>query len=72
MPKIPVLTAQKVVKILKKHGFIMKRQTGSHQTFSNLKSKKITVVPMHRGDLAIGTMKSIINQAGLTVKDFSK
>lgn len=43
MPKIPVLTAQKVVKILKKHGFIMKRQTGS-----------------------------IINQAGLTVKNFSK
>ena len=72
MPKTPVLTARKVVKILKKHGFVMKRQTGSHRTFSNLKSKKLTVVPMHRGDLAIGTLKSIVKQAGLILDDFRK
>ena len=33
---------------------------------------KTPVVPIHSGDLAIGTLKSIIKQAGLTVKDFSK
>ncbi len=72
MPKTPVLTARKVEKILKKHGFIVKRQTGSHCTFHQSETHKTTVVPIHSGDLAIGTLKSIIKQAGLTVKDFSK
>lgn len=72
MPKTPVLTAREVEKILKRNGFHVLRQTGSHRTFLNLKSKKLTVIPMHRGDLAISTLKSIVKQAGLTLDDFRK
>jgi len=70
MSKVPILSARKVEKILKKHGFIVKRQTGSHRTFHNSLTKKVTVVPIHSGDVAEGTLRSIIKQAGLTIQDF--
>ena len=67
---MPVRSPKQVEKILKKHGFILQRQSGSHRTFLNLKTEKVTVVPMHSRDLATGTLRSIIKQAGLTVEDF--
>ncbi|PIZ66580.1 toxin HicA [Candidatus Roizmanbacteria bacterium CG_4_10_14_0_2_um_filter_36_9] len=72
MPKLPILTSRQVVKILKKKGFEPVRQTGSHLTFNNRLTRKITVVPIHSDDIAKGTMKSIIKQAGLSIGDFIK
>lgn len=71
MPSIPVLSARKIEKILKKNGFAAIRQTGSHRTFYNRTTGKVTVVPIHSGDVAKGTLRSIIKQAGLSIPDFS-
>ena len=46
MPKLPLLTAQEFIKILKKLGFEFKRQEGSHMFFEH-PDGRTTVVPNH-------------------------
>jgi len=57
------LTAREVVRILKDHGFIELRQRGSHLILG--KGPLTATVPMHMGDVAMGTLRSIIKQTGL-------
>ena len=71
MPKLPVLSGKDIVKVLSKIGFVHVRTKGSHAILNKQDSEKgkITVpVPLHR-ELAKGTLKSIMNQAGLTLDD---
>ena len=49
MPKLPLLTANQFVKILKKLGFEFKRQQGSHMFFEH-SDGRTTVVPNHPGE----------------------
>ena len=72
MPKLPVLSGPDVVKILVKElSFEHIRTAGSHAILRKIESgKKITVpVPLHK-ELAVGTLLSIIHQAGLTREQF--
>lgn len=56
---------KELLKILKDDGWEIKNQKGSHiQLVHNLKGGKVTV-PNHNKDLKLGTLKSIIKQAGL-------
>src|SRR3989339_116202 len=47
IPKLPVLKPKEIIVILKKHGFLEKRQKGSHVLFVNQKINKWTTVPVH-------------------------
>lgn len=69
MPKLPVLKPKEIVKILKKHGFMEKRQVGSHLHLVHQVRNLIATVPMHNKDLKRKTTASILRQAGLDVKD---
>jgi predicted RNA binding protein YcfA (HicA-like mRNA interferase family) len=54
-----------VLRILKKDGWLIKHQVGSHlQLVHPVKKGKVTV-PYPRKNLAPGTVKSIFSQAGL-------
>lgn len=56
---------KELLKILKKEGWEVKEQRGSHiQLVHKNKSGKVTV-PNHNKDLKTGTLKSILKQAGL-------
>lgn len=71
MPTLPSLTARKIIRALKKAGFIQDRQKGSHLILINRKTKARTIVPVHSGK----TMKTplvhgIIKDAGLTAEKF--
>lgn len=56
---------KELLKILKKEGWEIKEQRGSHiQLVHKSKSGKVTV-PNHNKDLKTGTLKSILKQAGL-------
>jgi len=56
MPKLPVLSGREVLKIVSK----------------TIEGKKITIpIPLHP-ELAKGTLKSIMNQAGLKLEDLLK
>mgnify|MGYP001611823600 FL=1 len=70
--RLPTLTSQKVVRILKRIGFQESRQTGSHLILLNKTTKKIVPVPLHNKDIKRGLLLSIIKQAGMTSKDFFK
>ena len=52
---------------LKRHGFVQLRQTGSHLILR--KEGRTVVVPQHK-PLKPGTLKSVIEQAGLTLEQF--
>ncbi len=69
---MPVLTARAVIAALLRAGFVVIRQKGSHVLLKNLRTKKVTSVPMHTGDLPKGLLSAIIKQAGYTLKQFLK
>lgn len=56
--------------ILKKLGFVEKRQTGNYLIMDSLSTKKIIPVPMHTKDTKQGTLKAIIKQAGSDEQTF--
>ena len=62
MPKLPVLSAKDVIKDLRKFGFHVYRQTGSHIHLWNEERKLLVTVPNHP-ELAKGTLISIMKQA---------
>ena len=66
--KLPTLKPKQVLKALERHGFSIRRVSGSYYI---LKKERLRVtVPYHSKDLKPGTLKSIIEQAGLTVEEF--
>ena len=69
MSKLPALTPQKVITILKKNGFVLERAKGSHQIYKNPETKRMAVVPFHRKDLPKGTLLEILRQAGINKKE---
>ncbi|WP_040400701.1 type II toxin-antitoxin system HicA family toxin [Cecembia lonarensis] len=59
------MKVKELLKILKDDGWKEKTQKGSHlQLIHPKKSGKVTV-PVHGGDIPIGTLNSILKQAGL-------
>ncbi len=69
--KLPILSGAKVVKLLSKEGFSVLGQEGSHVIMSKqVETRKLKpVIPMHR-ELAVGTLLSIMRQAGMTREEF--
>ncbi len=68
MVKLPVLKPREVVKILERAGFKFERQKGSHKIY--IKGKFGVTVPYHNKDLKTGTLRHIIEQSGLELKEF--
>lgn len=59
------MTPKQIIRLLKKNGFVEVRQIGSHKQFKSKINGRMVTVPFHRKDLAIGTEKSILKQAGI-------
>lgn len=74
MKNLPALTSRKVIKALKKAGFIEDRQKGSHLVLVNSLTSKRVVVPNHPGKtIKKPLLQSIIeDDADLTIEDFLK
>lgn len=56
--------------MLEKKGFILRSVKGSHHKY--VKGSFKTVVPHPKKDLKFGTLKSILELAGLTFKDLEE
>ena len=69
--QLPIISADQCIKALQREGFIIARQRGSHITMKHPERRIAVIVPNHR-ELRKGTLKTIINQAGLTVEEFKK
>jgi predicted RNA binding protein YcfA (HicA-like mRNA interferase family) len=72
MPKLRRATAEEAIHALERLGFTQVRQKGSHVVLKKQISEGeiICVVPIHRRQLAVGTLQSIIRQAGITADEF--
>jgi predicted RNA binding protein YcfA (HicA-like mRNA interferase family) len=57
---------KEIIKILEANGFKIKRQSGTHLIMRN--NGKMTVVPIHRKTIPIGTLKSIEKQSGVNFR----
>jgi predicted RNA binding protein YcfA (HicA-like mRNA interferase family) len=67
MPKLPPLSSQKVIAILEKEGFVLKKVTGSHYIFANPETKRRVTVPFHSShDVARGTLLQILKDDGIS------
>ena len=59
------MKAKELEKLIKKDGWYLKKQVGSHRQYKHpTKPGKVTI-PFHTGDLDIVTANSILKQAGL-------
>ncbi len=70
-PKLPRVSGDEAIRSLQRLGFIQFRQRGSHITLKKTTANGDTgcVVPLHR-ELAVGTLRSILRQAGITPEEF--
>lgn len=70
MSNISPLPYRDVIKKLRKLGFAFRRATGgSHEIWWNEKTRKTCVIPHHK-EIKVGTLRSILRQAGVSKKDF--
>lgn len=71
MSRLPALGYREVILRLRARGFVFDRQAkGSHEIWYNPRTRRRTTVPHHPGDLPRGTLRAVIQQAGLTVEEF--
>jgi len=61
------VSGAEAVRALERLGFLITRQTGSHVRMTK-EHRRITV-PMHR-NLVVGTLQSVLRQAGVSSDDF--
>lgn len=71
MPKLPSLTARKVIRGLKQAGFVEDRQAGSHLILIHPGTKARTVVPVHPGRrIKEPLLRAIVRDANLSIDEF--
>lgn len=70
--KLPAVTANEIIKVLERKGFIKVRQSGSHGIFRHPNGSR-TTVPIHSSkNLGIGLLKQIMKDADISVEELRK
>ena len=71
MARMPRITGKQAEAALKKDGWFEARQTGSHRHLAHPTRPGLVTIPMHAGKiLDARLLKSILDQAGLTIDEF--
>jgi predicted RNA binding protein YcfA (HicA-like mRNA interferase family) len=68
MSRLPVCSGQDAIRAFQKLGYQVDHQTGSHLILRHPQMRRLTV-PNHR-ELAKGTLRALIREAGLTKEEF--
>lgn len=70
--KLPSFNSRQVVSVLRRHGFILDRQSGSHAVYIHPDGRR-TTVPIHgKRDLGKGLLRQIMRDAEITPDDMLK
>jgi predicted RNA binding protein YcfA (HicA-like mRNA interferase family) len=69
MAKLPSVSGSRLLRALKRAGFVELRQKGSHVSLEKVTADRTyhTVVPVHE-TVDKGTLSKILKQAGLTIE----
>jgi len=71
MGRLAGFSYRQIIKKLKSFGFEFYRYAaGSHEIWYNPETDRFTTVSRHTGDMPEGTLRAILNQAGISVNDF--
>lgn len=68
MPELPRISGDEVIRVFKALGFYEARQRGSHVVLR--RGDKGCVIPRRHKELALGTLRSAIHQAGISTEEF--
>ncbi len=72
MPPVPAVSGFRLVKALERAGFAVTRVKGSHHRLRHPDGRS-TTVPVHAGqDVPKGTLRTVLQDCGLTVEDLLK
>jgi len=66
----PVCSASDVIRVLRRAGFLLVGQKGSHQKWRHRNGRQVIVAAHGCEPVPIGTLKSIIEGSGLAADDF--
>ena len=69
MPKLPRVSGAETIRALERLGFTQVRQRGSHVEASGTGESDWVCYPLH-AELATGTLRGILKQAGVTAEEF--
>jgi predicted RNA binding protein YcfA (HicA-like mRNA interferase family) len=64
-------TSKQLLRFLRKQGYAEKRQVGSHLILAH-PTRRMLVVPVHRGDLPRGLFLRVLKDAGFSEEDSLK
>ena len=67
-PRQPVVSGERLIKALRKEGWEVVRQRGSHVRLKKPGRRHALVVPLHR-ELRRGTLAGILRDADLTIEE---
>jgi predicted RNA binding protein YcfA (HicA-like mRNA interferase family) len=70
MSRLPVCSASEAIRAFGRIGYGVDHQTGSHIILRHATGRRLTV-PNHR-ELAKGTLRSLIREAGITPAEFAE
>lgn len=71
MPRLPRITGKEAIAALARAGFVKKGIRGSHHYMMHPENPSVVTIPVHaRQIIPPKTLKSILDQAGLTVEEF--
>jgi len=72
MPKLPRVSGAEAIRALTKLGFVQVRQRASHVVLKRMDASgaRGCVVPLHP-ELATGTLRGVLKQAGVLVEEFT-
>ena len=70
MGKLPVVSGKDTIRAFEKMGYLIDHQKGSHIILrQNFSPYRRLTIPNHK-EIAKGTLRAIIKQAGLTIDEF--
>ena len=72
MPGLPVLAAEQLIRALKRAGFQIIRQRGSHVRLRHDDGRVVTVPSHHGQDIARGLVRKILRDAELSLQELKE
>ena len=66
MPKLPVLSPEKLARVLERKGFVLDRVRGSHHAYFHPNLDATITIPFHKKEVGKGLLIEIMKQAGIT------
>ena len=71
--KVPAISGPDLVKLFINIGYVFRRQKGSHVVLYRELDKRRLTIPVHGGrEIPVGTLKSILKDAGLSADDLRR